>query len=226
MGLRDRTDQLAAIAKERLRRAWLRTVLRDADGNDPYQRLDRAYRWEDPWGMGTPREQHRFAECNRVLAEHLIPALPASARRPGTLTKVGSILEIGCGEGHQSEHLARLCEQVTGVEVSPVALARARKRVPTGVFHTGDLFDQPWVDEAARFDIVAAFEVLCHVRDIPRTIETMNRLGRGCVASWFYKDEASVAPHVRAMPVLGEHEIVHGDYRWTVAWWLSPTHPR
>ncbi len=70
----------------RLRDFWVRLALRRVHYADCTGKLDRLYRVEDPWQMESAREQARFAWTSRLIAAHFAP--------------LGSILEIGCGEGH------------------------------------------------------------------------------------------------------------------------------
>ena len=54
---------------------------------------------------------------------------------------VGIALDAACGTGRHGEYLASLGHDVIGVDTSPEMLARARTKVPEGVFHEGDLND-------------------------------------------------------------------------------------
>ena len=76
------------------------------------------------------------------------------------------ILDIGCGFGQYSVLLAKLGANVVGVELSPVAVDRAREMaLATGVserceFVAGDFTQQTF--EQASFDIVLMHEVFHH----------------------------------------------------------------
>jgi SAM-dependent methyltransferase len=73
-------------------------------------RWDLRYRTGDtPWETGRPS-----SELERVLAEDRIAACPA--------------LELGCGTGTNAVLLARRGFDVTAVDVSPLAIERARQR--------------------------------------------------------------------------------------------------
>ena len=76
--------------------------------------FDRLYRDRgDPWNVATSAyERRKYAAT--------LAALP----RP----TYASLLEIGCGIGVLTEHLAGRAERVTGVDVSAEALAQARTR--------------------------------------------------------------------------------------------------
>lgn len=194
-----------------VRRTWMKYALRGVGQADAHRRLDLAYKVRDPWKMESEQEQFRFAETNRILHRALIAPAP----------RVGSILEIGCGEGHQSEHLVTLCDRLTGIDVSPTAIARARTRVPQAELVAGDLYAQPWIDEEDRFDVVTAFEVLYYLSDIPRTLRTMSRLGRACIVSYFVDAARVVEAPLMEMPIAGRDSFKFGDVEWRVAWWRA-----
>ena len=70
------------------------------------------------------------------------------------------ILEIGCGPGTDAVALADE-RTYTGVDLSSVQLAHARRRVPAGTFVHGDVLETSF--EPASFDAVVAFYVFGHV---------------------------------------------------------------
>lgn len=190
-----------------VRRVWMRYALRGVGGNDAHDRLERAYRIRDPWKLDSEGERHRYAETNRFL-------------RQAFGDGVNSLLEIGCGEGYQTEALARVARSVTGIDVSPTAIGRARERLPGVSFAAGDLFSQPWVGEDGRFEVVVACEVLYYLADVPRTLDTMERLAsRGCLVTYFSPAERRVGAHVAARPGVERASFRHGEVEWTVAWW-------
>jgi 2-polyprenyl-3-methyl-5-hydroxy-6-metoxy-1,4-benzoquinol methylase len=209
MKLRDLPRKLRSRAELYVRRTWMKYAMRGVAQADAHDRLDMAYKVRDPWRMESEQEQFRFAETNRILHRALIA--PAD--------RVGSILELGCGEGHQSEHLIQVCARLTGIDVSPTAIERARRRLPAAEFAAGDLFGQPWAGESKRFDVVTAFEVLYYIKDIPRTLEAMTRLGRACIVTYFGPAARRVEPALQGMPILGRESFRFGETDWQVAWW-------
>ena len=173
--------------------------------------LEALYDTPDPWKLTSQKEQFRFARTNDILARKLI----APARQ------VGSILEIGCGEGHQSEHLERLCARLTGIDVVSTAIERARIRAPHVEWVVGNLQDQPWVREGRKFDIVTACEVLYAFRDIPKTLQLMSRLGQTCIVTYFGGAAHAVERPLRAMPLEGRESFVFDDVTWHAVWWRT-----
>jgi len=88
----------------------------------------------------------------------------------------GEVLELGCGAGLPvSRALAKRC-RLTGVDISPVQVNRARRTVPAGTFLCADMMAIAL--PPAHFDVVAAFYAFTHV---PRC-EHAELLGR--VFTW------------------------------------------
>ncbi|WP_324772129.1 methyltransferase domain-containing protein [Streptomyces kunmingensis] len=94
------------------------------------------------------------------------------------------VLEIGCGVGGQTVHLARASPEahITAVGRSPESLAQARARVAAHApgarveWYCADLFELPFPD--ARFDHVFACFVLEHLSDPGRALTALRRLLR------------------------------------------------
>jgi 2-polyprenyl-3-methyl-5-hydroxy-6-metoxy-1,4-benzoquinol methylase len=203
-----RKGDVRGAVNELVRRTWMKYALRGVKQNDNHERLDLAYSVEDPWHMNSEQERHRFAETNAVIRERVAP-------------RVGSILEIGCGEGHQSEALRELCDALTGIDVSPKAIERARRRLPDAAFSfaSGDLYAQPWAGERGRFDVVTACEVIYYMSDRPRFLETIDRLGKHCVVTYFSPAARKVEAECMAMPGAQKTSFSFGDTEWTAVWW-------
>ena len=200
----------AAAARERaetiVRRTWMKYALRTVRQNDAHDRLDLAYKIPDPWHMASEQEQARFAETNAILERELGDSF-------------GSILEIGCGEGHQTEHLAALARSITGLDVSATAVERAKKRLPDAEFLVGDIYAQPWAEERGRFDLVTACEVIYYMSDMPRFLRTMDTLGHDCFVTYFAPAARKVEAHVMAMPAVEKTTFRYNDVEWVAAWW-------
>jgi len=197
--------------RERLRKFWRRINLRNISGQDAHVRLELLYRLNDPWKMDSELEQFRFRETNRIVHRELIA--PAG--------RTGSILEIGSGEGHQSEHLARLCERLTGMEISATAVARARARLPEAEFASGDVTQQPWSRQVDRFDIATGFEMLYYVKDVEAMLATLATLGRACAVSYFDGEAPRMDPYLAKVPGASREVIEFQGVRWTVLCWRN-----
>ncbi len=111
--------------------------------------------------------------------------LPARAR----------ILEVGCGTGPVSRHLATLpgAETVVGVDPSPVFVDRARALAddPKLSFHVGDARELPLPDASA--DCVVFHTVLCHVDGVENALAEAHRVCRpGGTLAVFDGDYATI----------------------------------
>lgn len=195
-----------APARSIVSKVWRRYAMRGIGANDNHAGLDKLYALPDPWGMTTEREQSRFAQTNAVIA--------AQAGRVGTL------LEIGSGEGHQSEHLATLCDQLYGLDVSERAVERARERLPSARFGVGEITALPWEPPpGGKYDLVVACEVLYYLSDIGKAVETMSTLGRACLVTFFCPSARRVAEHLQDLPGVRRGWIYHDPYAWLWAYW-------
>lgn len=195
----------ASLLKKAKRRLWMKYALRGVGGNDNHHSLDLAYRMEDPWNMDSPLERARFEGTNRVIEQ--------------AFGRVGSVLEIGCGEGHQTEYLARLSDRQYGIDVSPHAIERAKARLPQAHFAAIELSAQPWGDQRHRFDLVTACEVLYYLSDPAEELRRMRHLGRNGLVTLFAPACGRIGPHLEKMPGLHRDWLFHGNTAWLVAWW-------
>jgi 2-polyprenyl-3-methyl-5-hydroxy-6-metoxy-1,4-benzoquinol methylase len=199
--------RLFTLARKAVRRSWMNYALRGVGGNDNHARLELAYRIGDPWNMESDLERFRFRRTNEII-ERVFP-------RPHTL------LELGCGEGHQSECLQRICTELYGLDVSATAVQRARARLPAAQFAVGDIFAQPWGRQRARFDLVVACEVLYYVADVERTIAEMSHLGANCLVTIFAPAIRRVGAALEAVPGVGKDWFGHAGTEWVVAYWRN-----
>ena len=102
---------------------------------------------EDPFSYATtPYEAARLAAMDAALG-----AAP-----------LGPVLEAGCAEGHFTETLARRSSRVLALDISAVALERARRRAPRAVPVEADLMTWEPRDEAP-FDAIVIGDVLYYL---------------------------------------------------------------
>lgn len=200
--------RLQAKLRKLVRRTWMKYAMRGVGGADDHARLELAYRMGDPWNMESGLEQARFLATN-VLVER-------------SFGRVRTLLEIGCGEGHQTQFLCRLADHVHAIDVSPTAIDRARARVPAAHFAATDIDGQPWGGQRGSFDLVVACEVLYYIKDIPATLARMNHLGRACLVTFFVPALGRVGPHLDAIPGLRKDWIQHQGVTWLACWWRNP----
>jgi 2-polyprenyl-3-methyl-5-hydroxy-6-metoxy-1,4-benzoquinol methylase len=179
--------------------------MRNLSGSDNHKQLDRLYALPDPWQMTSSKEQFRFEMTNALLRDKV--------------GHVGTMLEVGCGEGHQSERLATLCDQLYGVDVSARAVQRAKQRVPEAVLDVGTLPVIANTPPGGRFDLVVACEVLYYMRDVAGAVEAMSSLGDACLVTFFGPAARVVAAHVHDRPGVERGWFFHDPYAWMWAFW-------
>lgn len=182
-------------------------VLRNVHFGDQYERMEKLYCFSDPWNMSSRREQVRFIETNKIIKNNF--------------NELTSILEIGCGEGHQSLHLSQLCDQLTGIDVSKKAIDRARKRVVQGHFKVSTLEEFHTDHVGLSFSLVTAMEVLYYISDIMSYIELMEQVGQTCFVTYYDKHADYLDSFIFSRPKVQHHEFSYKDTKWMVRWWNS-----
>lgn len=122
--------------------------------------------------------------------------LDAAAVGPGT-----RLLDAGCGAGGASVVAARRGAHVNGIDAAEALLAIARRRVPDGDFHRGDLEDLPYA--SGTFDAVIAADVVPYAADPGAALCEVRRAcvpgGRVVIAIWDRPEECEQHAIVRAL---------------------------
>ena len=172
----------------------------------PTSRWERLYSAENPWHFDRASEIHRFEETNRIIRE--------------TGGPLETILEIGSAEGDQTEWLLNLAHKVRGVDISPTAIERARRRFannPNASFSVGKL---PDIGVDGRSDLVTAFEIIYYVKDIPRALDMMDRLGHRRMVSVHWPQVRVLDEFLFPMRNASRQTVYWEDKPlWLVAWW-------
>jgi SAM-dependent methyltransferase len=88
----------------------------------------------------------------------------------------GAAVDVACGTGRHSLHLAARGHRVIGVDGSPDMLAVARAKLPEGDWRLGDLHDLPVGDACA--DLVVCALALTHVPDLAPVFAEFARILR------------------------------------------------
>ena len=131
----------------------------------------------DPWGIG------RRSMRDRVLLTRLRPIVTGK-----------SVLELGCGEGHLSETVFCYASRLTGIDISQVAIERARERkLRNARFEISDFTSLSF----AGYDVIAALECLYYLSSDEQD-EVLRRISR----------EHSGKPLILSGPIIG-----HTRYR-------------
>ena len=126
--------------------------------------FDAIYQGSDPWASVDPRytyQRRKYEALSRLLAGR----------------RYSDVLDLGSGLGDLARLMADCSDRVLGLDISQVALGRARGRhraVTNLRFAQGDVLDLP-VDYDGTFDLVMVADMLYY---LPRPIEdsTLKRL--------------------------------------------------
>lgn len=150
----------------------------------------------DPWGyQATAYEQRK--------REHLLAAVPDDA---------GTILEVGCADGHNLEALARRYPhmRILGTDVSPAAARIAADRtraLGTVTVLTSEEFLRDPDAASDGIDCVILSEVLYYLGTDTATREALapvhDRMNRGCRVVLLHGCTDAPVLHARAMRALG-----------------------
>lgn len=133
----------------------------------------------DPWGVQvSPLAYQRYLALVEVVGQY---------------SPCGSILDVGCGEGALTRYLVGCAPEVTGIDASPTAIARARRLVPKATFHSCTLEE---FSAKHLFDVVLAVEVLYYVKSVEAAIETLLTLGRSVIISYTSRERQRLEPCV------------------------------
>ena len=137
---------------------YLTVAIRDALNDSPARgraELNRAFEPRaDPWDYATVTQQRE-----RIRSEvGMLDAVRGDAL-------FAQALEVGCAEGIFTEQLAPRCQSLLAVDISPVALSRARRRLDGNDhvrFAEWDLRTQP---VAGSYNVIVIVHALEYIRN-------------------------------------------------------------
>jgi 2-polyprenyl-3-methyl-5-hydroxy-6-metoxy-1,4-benzoquinol methylase len=189
-----------------LKTRWMgRTFRHGMHYRDEVARFNRLYLLRDPWAMNCERERFRFRETNRLITENV--------GHPYNL------LEIGCGEGLQSNELQQISDKLYGIDVSVRAVRRAVRRCPQATFAVGNIYRLPQSMQSTRFDLVTACEVLYYMTDVPGALRRLGELGQACIISYYDGVREEMDKHVKEISGVRFESVSYEDVLFTFAWW-------
>ena len=86
------------------------------------------------------------------------------------------VLDAGCGDGWYSARMIQEKADVSGIDLSPRAIAFAQQILPTGKFVSGSLTALSYPDKI--FDVIFSFQVLEHIplNEYPEAINELRRV--------------------------------------------------
>lgn len=192
----------------------------------------------DKYGTTNPVARRLMAGFDRGLFELLGRARP-----------VGSVLEVGCGEGHVTEKLASFFAgaEVVGTDFSPEIVEIARREHPQRTFRVESIYETALRADGSRWDLVVACEVFEHLEEPERALERLNEVAAKAivlsvprepvwrvlnVARGRYWGQAGNTPgHIQHwsrrafLTMLGRHVDV-AEWRSPLPWTQVLCHPR
>ena len=119
--------------------------------------------WSGVWG-----DMQAFGPVHRHALERLVTMV---AELP-----VRSVLDVGCGSGQNLRALAAFRNyRLAGIDVSDIALERARAAVPDAELHCMDVQSQKL---ETQFDLVMSLQVVEHVPDDLALIRNMRLMSK------------------------------------------------
>ena len=175
-----------------------------------YRRMERIYLLDDPWNLDSPREKARFSLINATI----------SSVAPDCST----LLELGSGEGMQTAMLLDVARHVTGLEVSSVAVDRARASVPCAEFITGRAEDAASLLAGRRFDLITACEILYYTRDVEGILAGLRSLAPAILVVNYERRAHLLAPYFRGPGWVRLDDLMSHGMRWHCHLWRAPVH--
>ena len=93
------------------------------------------------------------------------------------LSAGGPVVEVGCGPGHVTAHLAAAGADASGIDLSPGMVAEARRRFPDGRYDVGDLHRLMRPVSASGWSAVLAWYSLIHLAasELPAAVAALAR---------------------------------------------------
>jgi SAM-dependent methyltransferase len=114
-------------------------------------------------------------ELWELVPEELGPPAPELVELVRSLGRVERALDLGCGDGRLTAELD--ASELSAADVSAVALARARPRLPKARIVALEV-DSPLPFEDGEFQLVLCAETIEHVRDVQLFLSEIRRVLR------------------------------------------------
>jgi SAM-dependent methyltransferase len=178
---------------------------------DGYDRISYEYRDDDGCG---PDEDHPGKRGPRPAYEEWLSELIPQLRDGDP------VLDLGCGCGVPVTKLLGERFRVTGVDISPVQIDRARKLVPKARFLVEDMTIVGFDDES--FAAVVSFFALIHVpleeqREILRKLYRWLRRGGWLLATVGARSWTGIDPNWHGAPMYWSHADRETYFEWLAA---------
>lgn len=191
-------------------RSFFKSVLlKQVQYRSAHGRLRALYSMEDPWNLSSPKEQFRFEAINSVVSE-LLRDVPDPA-----------ILELGCGEGHHSAVLKQVCSRLYGIDVSDLAVSRARTRNPDCIFETGLIEEAGMIFPNTHFDLVVASETLYYLKDLAGTMDRLKSITPRLLVTNLHERHEKIERHLTGAGWREIEPIERDGTKWACCVWSA-----
>lgn len=150
-----------------------------------YDALERLFAAkEDPWSLGKdPFEKERIA---RTVS--LCRTVPHR-----------TILECGCAEGHMTEALCRLADEVVAFDASPTAILRAQMRAPSAKVSRGTIED---FAPGQHFDLAVCAETIYYCADVAGALARLRAIADHLVISYTVQERKRLDRYFEGVPTM------------------------
>jgi SAM-dependent methyltransferase len=203
-GLYDGTDSDAARRLEEMRSVLDDPALDVAEPTAEADPVDGYAIWSDSYDdPGNP-----IVALEEAAVAELLATQPA-----------GAALDAACGTGRHARRLVALGHTVSGIDITPEMLERARTNVPEASFAVGDLRELPFAD--ANFSVAVCGLALAHLPSLDSAVSELARVlapGGRLVVSVLHPFQALLGWHSPFSGADGsrgfvrEHPHLHSDY--------------
>jgi len=187
---------IIAAASAEVARLSLPTVERVAQSEarheigDAYARWDAVFQDEDPFHYDTPYEQLKYARTLDMIPED---------------GRIERVLELGCAEGHFTRMLAPRVPHLRALDISSIALERARGRC-TGLknieYVCSDFFKEPI---EGTWDLILCAEVLYYMDSKEQLAAFAKRLAESLTIGGYF---------IHVHPYLVTDDPSHTGFDW------------
>ena len=146
---------------------------------------------------GAPRDDHVQAQVDMIERSLEWAGLEATESSSSSSVRIDRILDVGCGIGGSSRHMARMWPGCVtrGITLSPVQaeraneLAREQGLENRSTFQVADALNQPFDDSS--FDLVWSMESGEHMPDKGKFVNELARVcapgGRILIVTWCHR---------------------------------------